>query len=123
MPLQLGRRRAALEESQADFEGTRQRRVAVEDDVRLAVQSASVLLEQARQAEQLVRDRLLPAAAEQVTAARSAYTAGRSTFLVLIDALRELHEIELGHQESLAQIGRRRAELDRALGRIPGLTW
>ena len=123
VPLQLGRRRAALEESQADFEGTRQRRVAVEDDVRLAVQSASVLLEQARQAEQLVRDRLLPAAAEQVTAARSAYTAGSSTFLVLIDALRELHEIELGHQESLAQIGRRRAELDRALGRIPGLTW
>ncbi len=56
-------------------------------------------------------------------AARSAYAAGRSSFLVLIDALRELHEIELGHQESLAQIGRRRAELDRALGRVPGLAW
>ena len=123
VPLQLGRRKAALDESQADFEMTRHRRLAVEDDVRLAVQSASLRLEQARQAERLVRDRLLPAATDQVTAARSAYTAGSSTFLVLIDALRELHEIELGHQQSLARIGRRRAELDRALGRVPGLTW
>ncbi len=123
VPLQLGRRKAALEESRADFESTRQRRLALEDDVRLAVQSASLRLAQARHAELLVRDRLLPAAAEQVTAARTAYTAGRSSFLVLIDALRELHEIELGHQASLAQIGRRRAELDRSLGRVPGLAW
>ncbi len=123
VPLQLGRRRAALDESRADFEGTRHRRLALEDDVRLAVQSASDRLAQARRAERLVRDRLLPAAGEQVEAARSSYSTGGSSFLVLIDALRELHEIELGHQESLAQIGRRRAELDRALGRLPGVTW
>jgi cobalt-zinc-cadmium efflux system outer membrane protein len=123
VPLQLGRRRAALDESQAELESTRHRRAALEDEVRLAVSSAVLRLEQAREAERLVRDRLLPAAADQVDAARTAYATGRSSFLVLIDALRELHEIELGHEESLAQIGRRRAALDRALGRVPGLTW
>lgn len=123
IPLAVGRRKAALEESRAELEGTRQRRLALEDDVRLAVESAALRLQQSRKAELLVRDRLLPAAAEQIEAARSAYATGVSTFLVLIDALREYHEIELGHQQALAQIGRNRAELDRALGRIPGLTW
>jgi len=123
VPLALGRRRAALAESEADFEGSRHRRIAVEDDVRLGVESASTRLAQARRAELLIRDRLLPAATEQVAAARSGYAAGSSTVLVLIEALRELHEIELGHQSALAEIARLRAELDRALGRIPGITW
>ena len=123
MPLGFGRRQAALEESRAELESTHQRRLALEDDVRLAVESAAQRLAQARKTELLLRDRMLPAAKEQVDTARDAYAAGRSTFLVLIDALRELHEVDLGHQQSLAQIGRRRAALDRALGRIPGLAW
>lgn len=123
VPLALGRRRAALEESRAELERNEQRRIALEDDVRLAVESASQRLAQARRAEELVRDRLLPAAGEQVESTRSAYATGRSTFPALIDALRELHEIELGEQRARAQIARRRAELDRALGRIPGLDW
>jgi len=123
IPLSVGRRKAALEESRAELEGTQHRRLALEDDVRLAVESAALRLDQARKAELLVRDRMLPAAAEQIEAARSAYASGVSSFLVLIDALREYHEIELGLQQAIAQIGRARAELDRALGRIPGLTW
>jgi cobalt-zinc-cadmium efflux system outer membrane protein len=123
VPLALGRRRAALEESRAELAGREHRRSALEDDVRLAVESAALRLAQARHAEELVRDRLLPAAGEQVDAARTAYAAGRGGFPTLIDALRERHEIELGHQQARAQIAQRRAELDRALGRIPGLEW
>ncbi|MBK7951408.1 MAG: TolC family protein [Deltaproteobacteria bacterium] len=123
VPLQLGRRRAALEESRAELEGSRQRRLALEDDVRLAVESAGLRLAQARRAERLVRDRLLPAASEQVSATRSAYASGGSRFFDLIDALRELHELELEHETTLARIAQRRAELDRALGRMPGLSW
>lgn len=123
VPLQLGRRRAALDESRAELEGTRQRRLALEDDVRLAVESAALRLDQARRAERLVRDRLLPAAGEQVAATRTAYASGGSSFFDLLDALRELHELELEHETTLARIAQRRAELDRALGRMPGLTW
>lgn len=123
VPLQLGRRRAALDESRAELEGSRQRRLALEDDVRLAVESASLRLAQARRAERLVRDRLLPAAGEQVAATRTAYASGGSSFFDLLDALRELHELELEHETNLARIAQRRADLDRALGRMPGLTW
>ena len=60
---------------------------------------------------------------DQVDAARSGFETGRNSFLTLIDAERNLRNVELGYEEALANLGRRRAELDRALGRIPGLTW
>ncbi|MFO0691559.1 MAG: TolC family protein [Myxococcota bacterium] len=123
VPLQLGRRRAALEESQAELERSRQQRLALEDEVRFAVGSAALRLDQARRAERLVRDRLLPAASEQVAATRTAYAAGASSVLDLLEALRELHELELEHETALVRIPQRRAELDRALGRTPGLGW
>ena len=123
VPLALGRRRAALEQSRAELEGSEHQRTALEDDVRLSVASAALRLSQARTAEAIVRDRLLPAAGEQVETARTSYAAGRSTIAALIDSLRELHEIELAHHQARAEIAIRRAELDRALGRIPGLAW
>ena len=123
VPLALGRRRAALEQSQAELAGSEHQRTALEDDVRLSVASAALRLSQARAAEAIVRDRLLPVAGEQVETARTSHAAGRSTIAALIEALRELHELELAHHRARAEIAIRRAELDRALGRIPGITW
>lgn len=123
VPLQLGRRRAAVEEARARLEQARSQRRAVEDDVRFGVQSGADRLVEARHVELLFRDRLLPAARDQVAAARSGFETGRNSFLALIDGERNLRNVELGHEEALANLGRRRAELDRALGRIPGLTW
>ncbi len=123
VPLQLGRRKAAVDEAEARFEGARSQRLAIEDDVRLAVQSGVDRFAEARQVELLFRDRLLPTATDQVAAARSGFETGRNSFLALIDAERNLRNVELGHHEALSNLGRRRAELDQALGRIPGLTW
>ena len=93
------------------------------DEVRLGVRSGADRLAEARHVVRLFRDRLLPAARDQVDAARSGFETGRNSFLALIDAERNLRNVELGYEETLADLGRRRAELDRALGRIPGLTW
>jgi outer membrane protein TolC len=123
VPLQLGRRKAAVEEAQARLEQARSQRLAIEDDVRLAVHSGVDRLGEAGHVARLYRDRLLPAANDQVGAARSGFETGRNSFLTLIDAERNLRNVELGYEEALANVGRRRAELDRALGRIPGLTW
>ena len=123
VPLQIGRRRAAVEEAQARLEQARSHRLAIEDEVRLGVQSGADRLAEAGHVVRLFRDRLLPAAADQVAAARSGFETGRNSFLALIDAERNLRNVELGYEETLADLGRRRAELDRALGRIPGLTW
>jgi outer membrane protein TolC len=123
VPLQRGRRRAAVGEARARLEQARSQRLALEDEVRLAVHSSADRLAEARHVEGLFRDRLLPAARDQVDAARSGFETGRNSFLALIDAERNLRNVELGYEESLANLGRRRAELDRALGHIPGLTW
>jgi outer membrane protein TolC len=123
VPLQLGRRRAAVEEASARLEAARSTRMALEDGVRFAVQSGVHRLEEARHIEHLYRDRLLPAGRDHVAAARSGFETGRNSFLALIEAERNLLDTELGHQEALANLGRRRAELDRARGRLPVLAW
>ena len=71
----------------------------------------------------LFRERLLPAARDQVHATRSGFEAGRNSFLALIDAQRNLRDVELGHERALVDLGRRRAEHDRSMGRVPGLGW
>ncbi|MEN8184124.1 MAG: TolC family protein [Myxococcota bacterium] len=123
LPLQRGRRRAAVNEAQARLEQVRSQRLAIEDDVRFGVQSGSDRLTEARHVERLFRDRLVPAARDQVDAARSGFETGRNSFLALIDAERNLRNVELGHEEALANLGRRQAVLDRELGRVPGSTW
>lgn len=123
VPLQLGRRKAAVEEAEARLEVARSQRSAIEDEVGLAVQSGVDRLAEARHVERLYRDRLLPAGRDQLDAARSGFETGRNSFLALIDAERNLLDVELGHEEALANLGRRRAELDRARGRVPGLAW
>lgn len=123
VPLQMGRRKAAVEEAQARLEQARSQRVAIEDDVRFGVQSGADRFAEAHHVAELFRDRLLPAARDQVEAARSGFESGRNSFLALIDAERNLLDVELGQAEALANLSRRRAELDRAVGRIPGLTW
>ena len=61
--------------------------------------------------------------AAQVAAESSRLETARNSFLTLIDAQRNLRNVELGYEGSLADLARRRAQLDQALGRIPGLTW
>jgi len=123
VPLQLGRRKAAVDEAEARLEAARSQRLAVEDDVRLAVQSGVDRLAEARHVERLYRDQLLPAARDHVDAARAGFETGRNSFLALIDAERNLLNVGLGHEEAIANLGRRRAELDRARGRVPALDW
>lgn len=123
LPLRLGRRKAAVEEARARVEQARSQRVALEDEVRLGVRSGADRLAEAVHVAHLFRDRLLPAAEDQLSAARSGFETGRNSFLALIDAQRNLLDVELGYEEALANVARRRAELDRALGHIAGLAW
>ncbi len=123
IPLRLDRRRAALEEARAGLERARSERAAAEDDVRLGVQSGLDRLREARQVLALFEDRILPAARDQVDAARAGFETGRNSFLALIDAERSLRDVELGLEEARTDVTRRRAELDRAIGRVPGVSW
>jgi outer membrane protein TolC len=121
VPLQVGRRRAALEEARARLEAARSERAAVEAEVRLAVRSAAERVEEARRVLAVVQDRLLPAARDQLDAARAAFETGQESFLAVIEAERDLREVELGEHEALADLDRRVAELESATGTLPGL--
>lgn len=123
VPLQLDRRKAAVEEAEARLEVARNQRLAIVDEVRFGVQSSLERLTEAGYLVHLFRDRLLPVAGDQIAAARAGFETGRNSFPALIDAERNLRTVELGYEEALADVSRRRADLDWALGRIPGLSW
>lgn len=121
VPLRIDRRRAALDEARARLAGAESQRESLEDEVRFGVESGADRLEEARHVLRLYASRLLPPARDQVEAARSGFETGRNSFLALIEAERNLRTIHLGYEQALADVSRRTAELERALGRIPGL--
>jgi outer membrane protein, heavy metal efflux system len=123
VPLQLRRRSAALDEAEARLEQAHSERAALEDEVRLGVENGAHRYAEAHHVLHLIADRQLPASRDQVEAARAGFETGRNSFLALIDAERNLRNVELEYEQALANVSRRRAELDRALGRIAGVAW
>jgi outer membrane protein TolC len=120
IPIQLGKRRGAVEEAEARIAQVRAQILGASDEIRVEVEKARQRLIEAEHVVRLYRERLLPAARAQIDVARSGYVTGRSGFQALIDAERSLRTVELNYQEALATLGERRAELVRTVGRIPG---
>lgn len=120
LPFQLARRRAALEQARAELGAARSERERVQDEITSEIATARERLAEARHLLELVRDRMLPAARDQLTAARAGYETGRVDFADVIEAERALRKGTLAHDEALAETSRRAAELAAALGWIPG---
>ena len=62
---------------------------------------------------------LLPASRDRVAAARTAFETGSMPARTLLDAERNLLDVELGFEEALVEYHLYRLDLDRALGRLP----
>jgi outer membrane protein TolC len=122
LPLELGRRRAALEQANAELARAQSEEQRAEDQIRLSVTSAALRVHEAHHLLELTRDRLLPAARDRLAAARASYQTGQTNFLSLIDAERGMRDAELSYEEAVTTLSRRRAELDRATGRLPVLS-
>jgi outer membrane protein TolC len=120
VPLQLGRRRAALEEADARLTREKNNLRKLEDRVRLEVASAAERLRESQHLLHISRERLLPAARDRVAGARAAFATGQVTFLELVDAERALRSAEQAELEARASLSVRTAELARALGETPG---
>jgi outer membrane protein TolC len=121
LPVQRARRQAAVEEAQARQAQADQEYARLVDTVRVEVEQAYNRLLEMHHAVRLYQDRLLPAARDRVEAARAGFEVGRTTFLALIDAEKNQRTVTLRYQELLADLDRRQAQLDRAMGRLPGL--
>ena len=123
LPVRRERLAAQRQEAEARLAGAQAELAATEDRIRAEVRGAAIAVQEARHLESIFDSRLLPAARDQVQAARSGFETGRGAFLGVIDAERSLRDIELGRERAVADLHRREAELDRTLGRLPaGLT-
>ena len=121
LPVQAGRRRGAVDEAnamRAQYEADAAR---MSDMARTQVVVAIKQLEEAGHVLHIFEERLLPIARQQVDAARAAFVASQAPFASVIDAEKNLRGVELDQQTAQADYDRQCGELDRALGRMPGL--
>ena len=121
LPIQTGRRAGAADEAlamRAQFESDASR---MTDTARTQVFVALKQLQESEHIIGLFEKRLLPIARNQVDAARAGFTASQNSFMAVVEAAKNLRSVELDYQMARAECDRHRAELDRALGRIPGL--
>jgi outer membrane protein TolC len=63
----------------------------------------------------------MPLARDQVDAARAGFISSQNPFTAVVDAEKNCRTVELDYQVARADYDRRWAELEHALGRIPGL--
>lgn len=120
LPIWRATRHAAGRGAQARLLGGEAQLAAAADEIRAEVAIALARLEEAQHVLHLYRERLLPSAEAQIEAAQFGYQTGGTGFQALIDAERGLLRLRLEEQLAIATRLQRRAELDRAIGVVPG---
>ncbi|HET9621564.1 MAG TPA: TolC family protein, partial [Kofleriaceae bacterium] len=120
LPIERGRRDAALAAAEARVAQARAQDDSVRDQLRVEAARTARELREGLRVVQLYDARLVPAARAQVDAAIAGFAAGQNDFAAVIGAERGLREIELAALRARADAWHRRAALDRALGHLPG---
>lgn len=123
LPVWRERVRAGIAAAEAELDATDQRLVALADRIGAEVKTAVDRFEESRHVVALFTNRLLPAARDQIAAAQIGFETGQVSFLPVIDAERNLRDIELGLARARAQFQQRLAQLQRAVGLTPGSPW
>lgn len=118
LPVRTARRHAAVAEAQARIAQRRAELDRQTDQVNFQVEEAYQQVRESERAARLYEATILPAARENVKAAQAAYTTGKIPFLSLIEAQRNLVGLRDRYYESLADVYRRRAILERVTGRL-----
>jgi outer membrane protein TolC len=121
VPIQRGKRRAAVDRAEAEIARARFEDERLADDIRVEVDRAARRVTEAQALVDVHVTRLLPAVRAQVDAARAGFTAAQNSFLAVVEAQKDLREIELSLAMARADLSRRRAALARVVGFVPGL--
>lgn len=121
LPVQRERRRAAVDEAKARLRRNEADTTRLQDEIGFDVEKAHRHAVEADAIVAMYRDQLLPAARDLVVANRDGLDTGRTNFVEVIRAERSLKTVELRYFAAIADAYRRRAEIDRAVGRMPGL--
>lgn len=117
LPIWLEKRDAAEREAlKSMFQGIAEL-TEESNDVAFRVQDALVKVETQQRQVVLFRDVIIPQARQTVEASDSGYRAGKTDFLTLVDNWRNLLDFQLLYHQSLAQLEKDFADLQRVVGR------
>jgi cobalt-zinc-cadmium efflux system outer membrane protein len=116
LPVRKERRAAALAEASARIAERQAELERLTDQVNFQVEEAFQQVVESEKTVRLYDETILPAARENVKAALAAYTTGKTPFLSLIEAERNLVELRDRYYEASANVYRRRATLERVTG-------
>jgi outer membrane protein TolC len=116
--LPLGRKkyRAAVAESEGRQVALRERRRAVEDELRDRLSWTLYELRNAEREVDLYRDTLIPKASQSLEASQAGFRAGTTTVSELVEAQQVLLQFQLSHERAQTERGRRAEELRMLLG-------
>ena len=120
VPLQLGRRRAAVEAAEARAAQAASQDRSVRDRITVELATAQLRVRESARVVELTEQRLVPVARDQLRAALAGFTAGRNEFTAVIEAEKNQREVEMRLHTARAELWRRLAALDRAVGRPAG---
>lgn len=120
IPLQRGKRRAAVAEARAEQAKAEAELAGARDAIAVDVAAARRGVDETRQGLDLYERRLLPTARERVDAALAGYASGANDFQTVIEAEQALRETTLKVETSRAELDRRATALNAALGREGG---
>ena len=121
LPLPGGRRAGSEDEAEAMRAGFESDAARLTDAARTQVYVALKQLRESAHVLEIFELRLIPVAKDQVDVARAGFAASQNPFINVVAAERNLRTVELDYQMARVECDRRRAELDRALGRVPGV--
>jgi outer membrane protein TolC len=116
IPLWQQKRSAAWREAMAKLQKERAEYANMADQTRFEVQSAYAELIEGQRVLHLYDEKILPAAKQYFQSARANYSAGKTDFLRLIDAQRQLYGQWEKYYQTLTDYHRRLAEMQRAVG-------
>ncbi len=116
LPWFSSRRKNEVREAEVGVEGEQRQLEAVWNKTRFALREALLRTREAVASLALFRDKLVPQARQTLDSARVNYETNQVDFLTLIDAQRSLEESSMGQVRAAAELERRLAELERALG-------
>ena len=121
VPIQRGKRRAAVDEAEAEIARARFEDERLVDEIRVEVDRAARRVTEAQALVDVHVNKLLPASRARLDSARAGFTAAQNSFLAVVEGQKNLREIELSLAMARAELSRRRAALARAVGFVPGL--
>jgi outer membrane protein TolC len=116
LPVRTARRYAAIAEAQGRIAQRQAELARQTDQASLQVQEAAAQVRESDRVVRLYRATILRAARQNVEAAQSAYVTGKIPFLSLIEAQRNVVNLQDRYYEAVAAYGRRLATLERVIG-------